>query len=208
MMNRLDKKQQGVFAVEFALVSLFFTMLLVLSGDLATKLSMRGKLDRLSYSMVNLVKERTELAESDFSVFDPTDTTSDLSTQKIFYMVRNSLYRTMNQNSFEPQNLVVLVEQLNTQADGTIEKSTDYSRAIVGSLANESPLTGEPLYDYANSVTTTLAPLTVLNRRSILYQVSICYKTDDWYGNYIDNLTGNEYGSFEWVCSNSLSLAR
>ena len=53
----LKSKQRGVFSIEFAIVGVVFSLLLAFSGDVIMKISIKGKLDRLSYSLVNVLKE-------------------------------------------------------------------------------------------------------------------------------------------------------
>lgn len=66
--------QQGAFAIELAFVLAFMVTLFLFCIDLSTQVLNRAKLDRLSYSLVSLVKERqrffeerTELSETDFN---------------------------------------------------------------------------------------------------------------------------------------------
>ena len=52
------KKQCGVFFIELSFILFFISVLLLFTGDVAFKLFNRVALDRASYSLVNIVKER------------------------------------------------------------------------------------------------------------------------------------------------------
>lgn len=181
---------------------------------MAMKLGMKGRLDRLSYSTVNLMKEQTSLAK-DYS-FDAGN---------IFNLVRNSLYRTTSQDAFDPNNLTVLVETLTTQASSSGIVTTEIS-SMHGNT--ESPLgssASKPLKSYVDSLSTstvqevddegntenivlTLAPYLGGGVYADVYQVNVCYKTENWYGDFIDSLDSTSGSSFEWVCSNSIAFSR
>ncbi|KIF48798.1 hypothetical protein M445_05510 [Vibrio owensii 47666-1] len=62
-MTNLKSRQKGTFAIEFAIVALVFAAVITFSMDVAIKLSIRGKIDRLSHSLVNVIRERTQLYE-------------------------------------------------------------------------------------------------------------------------------------------------
>ncbi|MFV8413596.1 tight adherence pilus pseudopilin TadF [Vibrio owensii] len=54
-------KQKGTFAIEFSIVAFVFAAVITFSMDVAVKLSHKGKIDRLSHSLVNVIRERTQL---------------------------------------------------------------------------------------------------------------------------------------------------
>lgn len=51
--------ERGVFAIEMSFVLFFIAALLMFTADIAFKLFSRVALDRVSYSLVNIVKERS-----------------------------------------------------------------------------------------------------------------------------------------------------
>ncbi len=53
------KKQKGSFVIELAFVLMFLCLLTLFTADIAMQLFTRAKLDRVSYSLVNVLKERT-----------------------------------------------------------------------------------------------------------------------------------------------------
>lgn len=52
-------KQKGSFVIELAFVLMFLCLLNLFTADIAMQLFTRAKLDRVSYSLVNVLKERT-----------------------------------------------------------------------------------------------------------------------------------------------------
>lgn len=52
-------KQKGSFVIELAFVLMFLCLLTLFTADIAMQLFTRAKLDRVSYSLVNILKERT-----------------------------------------------------------------------------------------------------------------------------------------------------
>lgn len=179
-MIRSAIKQRGNFTIEFALVGVIFSLLLVFSGDVIIKLSVKGKLDRLSFSLVNVLKERTQLFDEDYQI-----TSSE--AKSINEIARNSLRRTLM--TYENDRLGVLVEELTFSDIGTpnILKSFSYEGGCV--------------------VTNTLAELEYLSvitswdRQASLYRVTACYETDNWSG----ELLGEE---FTTVSSSSVIIGR
>lgn len=61
-------KQNGNFSVEFAVVGVILSLLILFSIEFAYKLSVRAKLDRLSYSLVTVLSERTQLYDGRFKL--------------------------------------------------------------------------------------------------------------------------------------------
>jgi tight adherence protein F len=56
-------KQKGSFVIELAFVLMFLCLLTLFTADIAMQLFTRAKLDRVSYSLVNVLKERTRFYE-------------------------------------------------------------------------------------------------------------------------------------------------
>ncbi|SHO56531.1 tight adherence pilus pseudopilin TadF [Vibrio quintilis] len=163
-------KQRGNFTVEFAIICVVISLLLTFSADVIIKLSCKGKLDRLSYSMVNLLKERTQLYQNNYSL-------EQSNVDRIVHIVRSSLQRTMKQ--FRSQNFGYLIESV-TFND---EQVPSYSVFPSGSGQSggirctlRSPL----------SQMTDLSKITTWGRRASLYRVTLCYDTDNWIGELLD----------------------
>jgi tight adherence protein F len=182
-------KQRGVFSVEFALIAVFFSVLLVFSGDVIIKLSTKGKLDRLSYSLVSIIKERSKLYPVDSTLTQAeieaeADTNTDAEVDDIYLIASRSLARTMG--SFEPASLGMRVEQITYNPDRQIED-------VRGTGCNVN----QPL----NALLTPLGVVTSWGRNVGLYRVTLCYQTDNWFG----NLVGQRYTT---VSSSSVITGR
>ncbi|MCG3725526.1 tight adherence pilus pseudopilin TadF [Vibrio cincinnatiensis] len=154
-MKRSLINQWGNFTVEFAIVGVFFALLLVFSADIVVKLAYKGKLDRMSYSAVSIIKERTELAGADnFSV-------AEAEVNIIYDIVRRSLNRTSG--SFDDQKFGF---QLHVVRNG-VNIILPYRRGI--DCESRSP---DKELDF----------ITTFGRHATLYQVTLCYDTPSWFG--------------------------
>ncbi|CAM3794676.1 hypothetical protein VA7868_03105 [Vibrio aerogenes CECT 7868] len=167
-MNNLsmNKIQRGNFTVEFAIIGVVLSLLLTFSADVIVKLSGKGKLDRLSYAMVNLLKERTQLYEENYV---PDQDSVDL----IVTIATGSLQRTMGR--FNPLNFGYLIESVTFDAQQNATYTTFPSGTA--SLSGIQCVLREPL-----SQMTYLSKMTTWGRRSALYRVTLCYNTDNWIG--------------------------
>lgn len=61
-------KQKGSFVIELAFVLMFLCLLTLFTADIAMQLFTRSKLDRVSYSLVNVLKERKRLYSSRYEI--------------------------------------------------------------------------------------------------------------------------------------------
>ncbi|RTZ14465.1 ATP-binding protein [Vibrio aquaticus] len=179
--RNLKSKQRGTFSIEFAIVGVFFSVLLAFSGDVIIKLSVKGKLDRLSYSLVNVVKERTQLygAEYELDAKEVND---------VNQLAVNSLKRTFG--AFDESKYGLLVEELSFKSVGEPNPVIALSRGSVSCHVGES--------------IDKLEHLTVVSNRGRempLYRVTLCYETDNWIG----DILGTE---FTHVMSDSVVIGR
>lgn len=158
-------RQKGTFSVEFALLGVVFATLLIMTGDVIIKLSVQGKLDRLSYSIVNVLKERTQL----FGKNDYTLTQDD--ADSLYTVVQNSLERTMGNDSDD--NLSGSFEMLTFDLSGSPHTTTIHRGG--GCTLQQ---TVSDLQD--------LSMMTSWGRRATLYRVTLCYETDNWAGELFD----------------------
>lgn len=156
-MFNLRSTERGNFTVEFAIVGVFFALLIAFSGDVVMKLSIKGKLDRLAYSMVSILKERTELFGEDYAL------TNDLSSS-LFNIAQNSLSRLMSDFSVDKFGMVV------NSYDDTGKL---YGQAFGGYSCSALPVDDGLLIE------------TTWGRSITLYQVTLCYQSNNWYGGVI-----------------------
>jgi len=152
-------KPRGNFTVEFAIVGLFFSLLLVFSGDVIIKLATKGKLDRLSYSLVSVLKERTQLYSGD----------EVLSTEAVNLktIAVNSLNRTFT--NFEDEDFSMCVEGLTFDASN-LAKPVNYSCSWTAS---------ETLAELS-----TFSVITSMQQAPV-YRVTLSYETDNWIGDLL-----------------------
>lgn len=179
--QNLKSKQQGTFSIEFAMVAVFFSLLIAFSGDVIIKLSLKGKLDRLSYSLVNVLKERTQLYDTDYQL---TSTEVD----DIDTIAQHSLQRTFGR--FEPSHYGLLVEELSFKQVGEANPAIYESRGGVECRIKQT-------IDGLESMTV----VTNRGREMPLYRVTVCYQTDNWIG----DILGRE---FTHVMSDSVVIGR
>ncbi len=179
--HNLRFKQRGTFSIEFAIVGVFFSLLIAFSGDVIIKLSLKGKLDRLSYSLVNVIKERTELYAADYQL--TAEETNDIDV-----IAKHSLQRTFS--AFNQDNYGLLLEALSFQQVGQPYPVVSEKRGVVNCHIEKS--------------ISELENLTVVSNRGremSLYRVTVCYETDNWIG----NLLGQD---FTHVMSDSVVIGR
>nr|PMI79656.1 ATP-binding protein [Vibrio lentus] len=176
----LRSKQSGTFSVEFALLGVVFMTLLVMSGDIIIKLSMQGKLDRLSYSLVNVLKERTQLYGTDVNTLTRKDAIT------FIRVARKSLSRTTE--NYKKDNLSGTFEMLTFDTNGQ-SKVTELKRGGGCTLTENI----QALED--------LSMMTSWGRRATLYRVTLCYETDNWAGQLFNS-------DFTTVQSSSIMMGR
>lgn len=164
-------KQSGNFSVEFAIVGVFFAVMLAFSGDIIIKLSTKGKLERLSFSLVNVLKERTRL----YGDFTPKDDEAEAEAIQLEAIAVSSLGRTLG--GFDAEKFGILVEaQTYTQAtaDNLVETND------LQTYKNGQECIVSRKLDHADL--RELSVVTSWNRQTSFYRVTLCYNTNDWYG--------------------------
>ena len=181
-MLTLKRKLHGTFMVEFSIVGVAFSLILVFCADTVIKLTMKGKLDRMSFSGVSIIKERTQLFDD--SNFTITKTEFDKSDK----IIQNSLKRTMT--SFDSSKYGSLLEVQTFQTNSSMSANPLISYRG-GSLTCKAP----------NTLDANLAVVTSWGRKTTLYRLTLCYDTENWYG----GLVGQDY---KRVSSSSLMVGR
>lgn len=152
-------KQKGTFSIEFALLGVVFSTMLLFTADTVVKLSVQGKLDRLSYSLVNILKERTQLyGKDDHSL-------TNAMANELFGFAQGSLSRTLG--SYESDRLHGDIEVLSFDQNNRM--STD-SRTLNGGCNGSQSITNFQ----------SLSMTTSWGRRAALYRVTLCYDSDNW----------------------------
>lgn len=163
------------------MVGLFFSLLLVFSGDVIIKLSVKGKLDRLSYSLVNVIKERTQLYDGNLQMTDKDINDIDL-------IARHSLERTFG--NYDASHYGLLIESQRFSGIGQALPATHETR---GSLTCR---VAEPISQLQH-----LSVVSVWGHQMPLYRVTLCYRTDNWFGDLVST-------QFTDVTSDSIVIGR
>lgn len=97
------KKQAGVFTVELALVTVIILSFITFTSELILRQSIHGLLQNLSFSGVSLVKERTQLYDSNGAVTQ--DQVNDL-----FKLLSQSMSRSFS--GFDQASFGITLEQI------------------------------------------------------------------------------------------------
>jgi len=155
----MKRKQEGVFVIELAFVLLFISMLLVFVGDIALQLLTRGNLDRASYSLVNVLKERTHFYGTNNKVTD-TDV-NNLYTLAARLLPKDAVYG-------------IRVEWMESLGDD------DYTYMTPGKLNGAE---GETcLFDESAIDSLNIVPKKSSEGKSFsLYKVTLCVKVESWF---------------------------
>lgn len=184
-------KQRGAFVIEFAILSLFLGVVFLFSIDVAIKLSVRGKLDRLSYSIVSIVKERTQL-------YAESQNISEAGVRQLYTIASNSLMRTMG--SYEDTKFGMVVEEMVDTGSG--QEYAYFNMGIYEDVDEQGCGLGDNTLDAIEANDSTkLSVTTTWNRTASVYRVTLCYKTEDM----VSHLIGS---GFTDISSSSAILGR
>ena len=171
------KKQQGVFTIEFALVASTIALFLMFLSDIVVKENTLGYLQRLSYSGVNVIKERTQL-------YDKSGDIEPEQVNQLFTLLKNSMQR--NMSGFESSLFGMHLEQVVFTDEGC---SSD---GVCLKTASEPWIRGDNCSpEKSLSSKTELHFKTSWGRDPTFYQVTLCYEGQNWYG----ELIGEDFSS-------------
>lgn len=153
----------GAVIIEFTFVIFIITLLIKLMISVATYQSTIGKLDRISYSIAGIVRERGIIYSTD------TELTQN-QVDELKMLADKMLLRSGLQRS----NLEITVETLSFIVSTPEIKSIDNSKTFSLGLGTCQPI--QPLRDM-----TALSPYTNSARWLPLYQVTLCLSASPWY---------------------------
>lgn len=180
------RKQTGTFTIEFSIVAVIFAVYLAFTGDIVAKTSMVGKLDRLSFSAVSVIKERTQLYQK-ANVVDYTMSSTEAT--EIYNVLKRSMERTTK--SFSANDFGMLLEEQTYDDAGTRRALVKYDQGQNRCNVSQS------LSDIEDNLSVT----TTWGRKSTLYRVTLCYETENGVAGLLDN-------GFTTVTSSSVILGR
>ena len=169
MIDRITKSQHqqaGVFIVELAFIGLLLLTFISFTTDMVQFQAYRGHLERLSYSAVNIIKERTQLYQNN-ELDDPVTAEQ---ANEVFSIIRSSMRRSMS--GFQDDKFAMSLEQAQFDNDGSLLPQVP----LTGGNYNCLPDTGHMLKDM-----TDLHIETSWGKKATLYQVTVCYESDSWF---------------------------
>lgn len=181
--NQLNK-QKGTFSIEFTLVATGFILILAFTSDVVANISTKGRLDRLSYSIVSVLKERTQL-------YNESDVLQSAQIDQMYSLVNQILTRSMG--NYDPNKLGMYFEQ---QKFDNKKPVTPLQNIHLFSRGQFSCQPVNSLHSLE-----TLSPTTTWGRRGVLYQVTICYQGENWFGQIMND-------DFSLIRSTSIMLGR
>lgn len=159
-------KQRGVFAIELAFIVFTLCAIFMFATDLSHKLLVRAKLDRTSFALVNILKERYRYFDGDITNKVNLDVTEIELNE-----MRQVAARLLNTN----KDLVAI--QIESLIDAQFETQLASNRfknlgCSAGSIASESHLVPKE-----GAV------------KFPLYRVTICEQHDSWFDPFVNGGT-------------------
>lgn len=161
--------RRGSVAVEFAIISIFLLTFMIFLADLIMRQAMLGKLDRISYSIAGVLRERTQLYQSDETVVQ-----GDV---KEIYSLAARMMKDMDPSA-NTSAMSIRVEQM-------------FFAPRKELLSNDKEINMGPTLFYGNysgcepakplSSQSKLAPRGSYGRWVPLYQVTVCVPLTSWY---------------------------
>lgn len=165
---------QGTVIVEFSFIVL--TMIIFIKGliSISEYYSTIGKLDRISYSLAGIIRERTRLYKN--------NELTQLQVNQLKKIADNML----SDSGLSEANLAIKIETVHfnaTQSSAAEDKVIDNTKSSSFSIGPCEP--DKPL-----KALTQLSSFSNVGRWIPLYQVTLCLPADTWY-NSLFNQAGN-----------------
>lgn len=165
---------QGAVIIEFSFIVL--TMIIFIKGliSISEYYSTIGKLDRISYSLAGIIRERTRLYKN--------NELTQLQVNQLKKIADNML----SDSGLSEANLAIKIETVHfnaTQSSEAEDKVIDNTKSLSFSSGSCEP--DKPL-----KALTQLSSFSNVGRWIPLYQVTLCLPADTWY-NSLFNQAGN-----------------
>ncbi|OAN14031.1 hypothetical protein A3K86_12525 [Photobacterium jeanii] len=172
MMVINNNKQRGSVAIELTFVLGALAMCMMFAGDLAAKMTIQGELDNLSYSMVNIIRDRSALYSTPHAK-KVREELSKADAAQIDRIVRSTLSRQRVGFSEHKYALIVEGAQFYNAASKDIPPSIkNYDIFQFGNRQLSCDVLDKSEF-------TTLAPYTNKKRYMPMYRVTVCYESPD-----------------------------
>ncbi|CQH60722.1 tight adherence pilus pseudopilin TadF [Yersinia frederiksenii] len=153
----------GTVIVEFVFVVFIITLLINLMISVAAYQSTVGKLDRISYSIAGIVRERGSLYADDIQL-----------TQNQVAELKKLAEEMLLRSGLQKNDIAMTVETLHFHATPPEIKSIDNNKTLSFSMGACQPT--QPLHKMI-----ALSPYTNTGRWLPLYQVTLCLSASPWY---------------------------
>ncbi|WP_025819733.1 tight adherence pilus pseudopilin TadF [Shewanella marina] len=167
----MKKRQQGSFVVELSFVLIFFSFVIVFMADIAMQLFHQSNLQRASYSLVNVLKERSrfyiDIDEDKHQIIRFQVDDNDLKDMQIM------ADRLLNSSNEKPVNYGIRIESLSNSAMRNNPSLVEFG--LLSCLSDDKLKTDSPLL-----------PNNLEESEYTLYQVSLCYQIDSWFSRLIN----------------------
>lgn len=177
-------KQSGVFVIEFTMMLFFMILFLFFTAQLAINMSIKGQLDSISFFTAGIIRERLQLFSNEEGEIIGLN-------QKQLVDMRIIASTTLSKSiaNFDDSLLAITIEEYNPNDGGYIILSTN------GAICQPNT----ELRQFKE-----LSPILPNSTYSNLYQVTACYKENDFFYQFKDKDNGNN----GYTRSSSITISR
>lgn len=160
-------------AVEFSIIAVVLLIFIFFLADLVVRQASQGKLDRLSYSIAGILRERIQL-------YDRRETLSKEDINDIYHLATRMI-KDMNPAA-KDRSLQMWVEQLHFAPRADLTDNTKHPlKSQVWFMTNVDIDAYRCKPHKLISELQELSPRGSYGRWVPLYQVTLCLTTDSWY---------------------------
>jgi len=184
LLKKFRNEKTGSVTVEFAFMLLFLGIMLVFMVDLVLVRSAMGKLDSVSYSLVNILRERNAFYK------DNSNTVTQQDVEKLRSVAKALLY-----GKDSSQKVEITIEQLTYTGDQAVVTNDKDNECSAARPLGEHP----ELSPYSQSVN-------LAKRRQVpVYQVTLCTEVTSPFKYFLLN---KENRAMHGIRSSSVSVSR
>ncbi len=156
-------KQKGLFSVEFVMVLSVIVLFLFFTAQVGVNLSIKGQMDRISYSVASLLRERLQFYK------DATDNIKPLDQSQLEEIrLATSVVLTNSIPSYQDSSLEIAIEEYDPN-DNSYNIYASNSSVCMPDIALNVKNTGY------------LSPVLSNSKHSKLYQSTVCYKSNAFF---------------------------
>ncbi|MFJ1231679.1 tight adherence pilus pseudopilin TadF [Yersinia proxima] len=178
----------GAVIIEFIYITFIIIILIKILIFTSEHYSTVGKLDRISYSLSGMIRERTRLYGGDNKL-----------TEEQVSQLRVLANKMLSNSGLSESNVAITVETIHfnpTQSSEVEHKVINDTKSLSFSIGSCEP--DKPL-----KALTQLSPFSNAGRWIPLYQVTLCLPASTWY-----NALFNQGGSTNYIKSSSMTIER